>query len=534
MAAEGVEEVGNVDGAACEGEPSPAAGKGRGYGRRCGGWPKGERGGSSWSNRGKSKGKGGGWSARKASGYGYAYGGMECPPPCFESESFEGVWTDSLGNEIRVKQGTSSRGPLTAILSRDGKETVLSLRYDGYTGLWACGNAVIDVAASDENSRVWWAAYDGRRSVWRRRLDDSKNEEGDAAADVISPPDLLPWLLAPVRFDVNGAKPGDTADGDEATGDVSKDCAEGVTGDEEWAVKKDYDGGRVSALLDVRQVIGGDRAAQEALSTILVDHDLARRPGEDIMVPAVDSPLWDRLEDMPRRNALHVVTRFHAERSPSCPIEMIAHDFTQINVGRHRVLAAPTDVEALLKRWVGMQEAHVMRRTAAVAHVFSLYRSLENPLTSVHQRGMLQLGTLPSERRRAGIEYEMFASPFNAVVENGKFGSRWPHAEVCFGSAGSYPSVIEKFPEDAVVGVKPPFSDGYLEHVMGQSLERIVKRFRKVHLVVPVRDKPWRGQLRRLEGCGFVKSFWDATAQQVVSMGQPVVCWEGGELLDAV
>eukprot|EP00401_Gymnodinium_catenatum_P048048 CAMPEP_0117457912 /NCGR_PEP_ID=MMETSP0784-20121206/657_1 /TAXON_ID=39447 /ORGANISM="" /LENGTH=61 /DNA_ID=CAMNT_0005251409 /DNA_START=287 /DNA_END=468 /DNA_ORIENTATION=+ len=41
---------------------------------------------------------------------------------------------------------------------------------------------------------------------------------------------------------------------------------------------------------------------------------------------------------------------------------------------------------------------------------------------------------------------------------------------------------------------------------------------RRVQLIVPVRDAPWRSQLRRLQGAGFVKQFWDATAMKTTAV----------------
>lgn len=168
-----------------------------------------------------------------------------------------------------------------------------------------------------------------------------------------------------------------------------------------------------------------------------------------------------------------------------------------------------------------------------MAHVLSLYRALDNPLAPEPQRSALQLGWDALERKRAGIEYELFASPFNASVENGHYGSRWPHVECDFGSVGSYPGVIDIFPEGTIIGVNPPFSDAYLEHLMGTSLEYLVDRFRRVHLFVPVREAPWRSQLRRLQGASFVRQFWDSTALKERPLGQPVLYWEGSELASA-
>merc|ERR1711924_234206 len=47
-----------------------------------------------------------------------------------------------------------------------------------------------------------------------------------------------------------------------------------------------------------------------------------------------------------------------------------------------------------------------------------------------------------------------------------------------------------------LLSVNPPFTDAYLEHVMCNTLERLVDRFKIVHLTVPVREAPWREKLR--------------------------------------
>ncbi|CAK0892160.1 unnamed protein product, partial [Prorocentrum cordatum] len=290
---------------------------------------------------------------------------------------------------------------------------------------------------------------------------------------------------------------------------------------------------RVSAILDVRQVFGGDRSSQEILCHILMDHDIVRRDGEDPIVPAFDSPLWERLPDVPRRNAKSRLAGFYASgvTGSDCPVEAISQDFGQVCAGRHRFPVMRTDLAALQRRWCGGED--LLFKADCTAHIVALYRALENPLAPVDQRSALQLVCNPRPTQGGAVQYELFASPFNARVENGRFASRWPHVEAHFGSAGSYPAVLDIFPEDAVVGVNPPFSDAYLEHVVGQSLERIVSRFRKVHLWVPIREAPWRSQLHRLRGATFVNRFWDATALKERPIGQQVLYWEGSELANA-
>lgn len=292
------------------------------------------------------------------------------------------------------------------------------------------------------------------------------------------------------------------------------------------------DAARVTALLDARQVLGSASNLQEILSYILLDHDLLRAEGEDPMIPAAESPLWERLPDAPRRNVLYRLASFRSGSyvPGSCVAEFPAGDWSEVHVGRHKFPVAQRDIQALQTRWTGSEEDPAPRATA-MARVLSLYRTMENPLLSVEQRSSHQLSSWnPLHKPKGAFEYELFASPFNATVANGKFASRFPHVEKLFGSAGSYPDVIDMWPEDIVVAVNPPFSDAYLDHVFGKNLERIVDRFKKVRLFAPVREAPWRAQLHRLTGARFVHQFWDATALQERHLEQPVLLWEGSQL----
>jgi hypothetical protein len=425
----------------------------------------------------------------------------------FYNGAFLGEWLDSLGHNVTVKHGSDRRGPLSAKLKRGDKENVLSLRRVPEFGSWSCGNAILDVWSSGPSCLVW-TSPDGRRSVWRK-------QDGKEAAS--SPPDLLPWLLH---------------HGQHGSDENSKeDVSAAQVSDDEEKKRLQEDGARISALLDARQVLGSDRQSQELMSAILMDHDLLRREDEDVMVPAADSPLWERLPEGPRRNVLHRLSGFNAATATGCCAELADRDTNMVHIGRHRFSVASTDVQALRRRWTGSSE-DVPRRNALMVHVLSLYRTLETPLSADWQRSSFQLGWDPVDRKRAGIDYELFASPFNASVENGRYGSRWPHVETFFGSAGSYPSVIDKFPATASVSVNPPFTDAYLEHVMCNTLERLVDRFKTVHLTVPVREAPWREKLRRLEGATFLRQFWDSTAMMVRPMGHPVMYWTGSKLAD--
>mmetsp|Transcript_44487 Transcript_44487/g.127488 ORF Transcript_44487/g.127488 Transcript_44487/m.127488 type:complete len:537 (+) Transcript_44487:75-1685(+) len=521
-----------------------------------GGRGKGRRG------RGKGRGKGRGGHADGSDGSG------DMPPwvgpPSPNAAVLEGEWTDSLGHAVFVEAGPRRRGPLMATLSRSGKEQTLSLRCDSSTGAWACGNAVMDLNNSGPSCLVW-VTSDGRRSVWLR----PEGQGGGGAAQKM--PDLMPWLLMPdlpgknrggplaPAGTANEASIGSTGGGkagrrrwasileeeaeDEdlwnqsAKGEVeqknddkeetteasaSSGAATGSHNDNSVAV----DSSRIAALLDVRQVFGNDRNAQEVLSHILMDHDLLRRDGEDAMVPSLDSPLWERLSELPRRNALQRLASFKAGDRGFLP--ETAPDFSEVRCGRHRFPVAATDLQALIRRWSGPND--MPQRVAAMAHVVSLYRILENPLNPYWERSSMQLGWDSVQRKKAGVEYELFASPFNARVENGHYCSRWPHAEALFGSLGAYPDVIDKIPTSAIVGINPPFSEAYLDHVIGKSLDTLVNRFKRVHLTIPVREAPWRSQLHRLKGASFVKQFWDSTALSDKALAQPVLYWEGSEL----
>eukprot|EP00929_Paragymnodinium_shiwhaense_P070190 TRINITY_DN35531_c0_g1_i1.p1 TRINITY_DN35531_c0_g1~~TRINITY_DN35531_c0_g1_i1.p1 ORF type:complete len:543 (-),score=82.54 TRINITY_DN35531_c0_g1_i1:162-1790(-) len=490
----------------------------KGKGKRA----KGDKASGKSKGKGKDKGGKGQGKGRKGDFKG-SYGpgsrgkGQKGEPGIFDAASFEGEWLDSFGQKLTVEPAEQGRGSMSVKVSTlTGRIQLLSLRWDSATWLWVCGNGVLDAASSSSSCRVWEAG-DGRRTVWDRPAAAGDQAAGDNAE---TPPDLFPWLLVPESALVSI---GEEAD-DEDSGEREAAAAAGAEG----ARHKDYDGGRVSALLDMRQVLGRDHALQETLSGILMDYDLCRQSGDDPMVPPHGCALWERLAEAPRRNALYAASRFHAQSSPSCPVEIAAHNFSLVRVGRHQVPVAATDVHALLNRWTGRSD-FAIPRSSAMAHVIALYRTLESPLVT-NQRSVFQLSSMPQTRREMGVEYEIFASPFNAIVENGKYGSRWPHAEVAFGSAGSYPAVIDQFPEAAVVGVNPPSSPDYLDHVMNKSLEKIVARFREVHLVCPVRDASWRPQLRRLQGVEFVSQCWDATAQQAASAGEPVLSWLGSSL----
>eukprot|EP00403_Amphidinium_massartii_P018729 CAMPEP_0178421446 /NCGR_PEP_ID=MMETSP0689_2-20121128/26650_1 /TAXON_ID=160604 /ORGANISM="Amphidinium massartii, Strain CS-259" /LENGTH=481 /DNA_ID=CAMNT_0020042955 /DNA_START=53 /DNA_END=1494 /DNA_ORIENTATION=- len=446
---------------------------------------------SGWNNRrGNRKGKGRGRGGGGGKGRGRQW---EDPPETaggFDATTFLGEWEDSLGNTVTVTRGPERRSGLIAKLERNGKINQLSVRRDLDLQTWICGNAILEVESSKANCVVWHA-YDGRRSVWRRTGEDeavqaSTDEAGEAGGEASSSStaSLLPWLLRP--------------------------SAEGKRPPEIEVSEASRDGARANAVLDIRQVLGNNRSAQNILSSLLMDHDLLGEEHEDCIVPCPESPLWERLPEQVRRNAIHRVAAFYATGGDEEVLIEAAQVPGETYVGRHRFLAPPRDLAELRRRWIGRTDEVTFTKTAA--HVLTLYQALENPLATEGQRSILQLAVDEQQIRHGCIEYELFASPMNAQVGNGKFGSRWPHVERLFGSAGAYPGVLEKFPENAVVGVHPPATEGYLEHVMVQSLDKMLARFKTVHLYVPVREAAWRPMLKRLKGASFTQNFWDSTA----------------------
>lgn len=494
--------------------------------------------------RGKGRGRGRGKGRGKPRGGGNGRGdGSDLPPWLSGGPTpalLEGEWLDSLGHTVTVEGGQL---PLNATLRRGTKAQALSLRCDPSSGAWACGNALLDLASSGPSCLVWTTS-DGRRSVWWRERSNEQAEEDER------PPELLPWLLVPEAIGgfLRGADRSSSGKPRWATiteeEDEAADRSEGESGEAVSRVvssksakstrsarkEDDKDSGldcsRVNAILNVRQVFGSDHKSQERLNFIIMDHDLVRKPDEDVMVPGPESPLWQRLAETPRRNALQILANFSPSERDGIASPAAA-DFSEFRCGRHRIPAAATDVQALMRRYSGPND--LSRRANCVAHVISLYRAMENPLVPFWQRNDMQLSWDAALRQRSNVHYELFASPFNARVPNGNYASRFPHAEAEFGSIGSYPSVIDKIPAEATIGVNPPFSDAYLEHVVGQSLDKLVDRFARVHLTVPVREAPWRQRLQKLEGTSLIQQFWDATASADKPLSHPVLYWNGGQ-----
>lgn len=495
----------------------PAGWRPRGRRNPGGGWGGGRRGERRDRNRDSRDGRGprskGGYKGEKN-----GYAGSNNDYYNSEDWRFEGLWIDSLGNEVDVSP--PSRGianPLIAKLSppsATSRPKTLSLRWDRDSFEWLCGNARLDTTASTAE-RLIWADNKGRRSIWERKSEpgaDSQKAEESKEEDQ-SEAKSFPWLLIPTTETDEGVQ---IHQNSQAASHCPDEVAE--------------DGARIACLMDIRQMLGAKNDRQEALSYLLMDHDIQRAADEDFLVPKHDSPLWSRLESLEGVDLDSIRQRVKAfsvgDKIPITPVGEGA--LLSIRIGRHCFTPAGNDVEALRKRWTGPPDDQ--KWAIASAHVLALYHVLENPLATSNRRICLHHGWDPAKRKKAGIQFELFASPFNTLVQNGRYASKWPHAEIAFGSAGSYPEVIDKFPEGAVVGVNPPFSDDYLAHVMSENLDRLMRRF-ELHLFVPVRDAPWRCSLSRLSaGATFMQQFWDHTAGEVRLPMQPVVYWHGGPL----
>merc|ERR1719401_953620 len=129
---------------------------------------------------------------------------------------------------------------------------------------WQCGNANLEWV-DEQQGRLVWVTEDGRRSVWSRHTEGSL-PDGDGTSTTSA---AFPWLL-------NNAEPQLWL-----PLDTPRDIL--------------YDGARVAALLDIRQMIGARTEPQERLTHILMDHDLHPNRG-DYLIPGAESPLWQTLQ----------------------------------------------------------------------------------------------------------------------------------------------------------------------------------------------------------------------------------------------
>eukprot|EP00929_Paragymnodinium_shiwhaense_P003939 TRINITY_DN10465_c0_g1_i9.p1 TRINITY_DN10465_c0_g1~~TRINITY_DN10465_c0_g1_i9.p1 ORF type:complete len:708 (+),score=61.71 TRINITY_DN10465_c0_g1_i9:266-2389(+) len=405
-----------------------------------------------------------------------------------------GHWLDSMGNSIIVSQCPKKDEELTAVLTPlidhpQARDRVLALRRENKT--WHCGAAKLELF-DDAKQRLVWTTADGRRSVWSRTAGangafDARRSHSPSAKR----PTAFPWL-------VNSATP------------------------EPWLpldVPRDilYDGARVAALLDIRQLIGAYPESQEKLTCILMDHDLSPCRG-DYLIPGLDSPLWESLPVSP--SVLSNVRK----RISRIPHEAISQRVSwsgplEVAVGRHKIAVRKRDVMTLEARW-GLSPADPHKKLE-IGRLLALYSVFDNPMS--HRRSGMHLGIDPELRRRC--DFELFASPLNATVSNGRYASKWPHVEWRFGSIGSYPSVLQNLPANSIVCINPPFTDAYLEDVM-RRVPDMKKRFR-VRIAMPILEKSWRNKLMsELPSARLLKTFYDASEDQSLDILHPTLLWE--------
>jgi len=398
-----------------------------------------------------------------------------------------GHWLDSIGNSIIVSGG-SDDGEVAAVLTPlidhpDARDRVLSIRQTA-PRQWRCGNAALELA-DEQQQRLVWVTEDGRRSVWSRATSspgqDSKNGSGPAFPWLLHNSVPEPWLPLDIPRDVL------------------------------------YDGARVAALLDIRQMIGGKNEPQERLTHILMDHDLHPMRG-DYLIPGAESPLWQTL------NVSDGLRRSIQQRIHRIPHEALSQRVswggeTEIHVGNHKISCRARDIQALDARWVLPPKDE--RKPLEIARLLALYSVFDNPLSN--RRNGVHLGLDPDLRRSS--DYELFASPLNAVVPNGHYASKWPHVEWRFGSIGSYPSVLQYLPVNSIVCVNPPFTEAYLSDVMAR-LAELKLRFR-LRIAIPIQEMPWRKKLNSsLPSAELLQTYYDASSENHYDLLHPTLLWE--------
>jgi len=397
-----------------------------------------------------------------------------------------GHWLDSIGNSITVSK-CPDEDKLAAVLTPlidhpDARDRVLMIK-QGKTHQWRCGNANLEWA-DEQSQRLVWVAQDGRRNVWSRSADDP-------ARDAEENGEAFPWLLHNVV-----PEPW-------LPHDVPRDIL--------------YDAARVAALLDIRQMIGPRSEPQERLTYILMDHDLHPMRG-DYLIPGAESLLWQTLpvSDQLRQSI--------AQRIHRIPHEALSQNIswvgeTEVHVGRHKIVCRPRDIATLESRWVLKHEDE--RKRLEVARLLCLYSVFDNPLSN--KRNGVHLALDPQVRQCC--DYELFASPLNATVPNGRFASKWPHVEWRFGSIGSYPSVLSFLPVNSVVAVNPPFTEAYLADVMAR-LAELKLRFR-LRIAIPIQEMPWRKKLQSsLPGAALLRTYYDASSEVFQELLHPTLLWE--------
>lgn len=407
------------------------------------------------------------------------------PPPDRFIKLVKGHWLDSIGNSVVVGESLVNEDQLTAVLSPlidhpAARDTVLTIRRDAHH--WRCGNARLEWA-DEGQQRLVWVTEDGRRSVWSRTPEGERVRKTKSSA--------FPWLLND-RMPEAGLPL-----------DVPADIL--------------HDGARIAALLDIRQMIGPRSEPQERMTHILMDHDLSTTR-RDYLIPGPESPLWNTLpvdEGLLR----DIKARIHR-----IPLEALSQRVswsgdTEIHVGHHKINARRRDIEVLESRWA--LPVKDPRKSLEIARLLALYSVFDNPLSN--RRNGVHLGLDPGLRRQC--DYELFASPLNAAVANGRYASKWPHVEWRFGSIGSYPTVLSILPVDSVVCVNPPFTEAYLADVMGK-LAELKLRFR-LRLAVPIQEVPWRKKLlNSLPSAELLTSYYDASSEQQLDILHPTLLWE--------
>jgi len=404
-----------------------------------------------------------------------------------------GHWLDSIGHSIIVSESLAEdKVKLTAVLTPlidhpEAKDRVLIITRPTAETSWRCGNASLEFA-DEVQRRLVWVTEDGRRSVWSRS-DEPNLALGAAEGDSVA----FPWLLNNIP-----AEPWLPLD-------VPRDIL--------------YDGARIAALHDIRQMIGSRSEPQERLTHILMDHDLhPQRRGGDYLIPSADSPLWQTL------NVSDTVRKSIIQRINSIPHEALSQRISwsgdsEVWVGRHKITVRPRDVQALSARWVPQPKDE--RKPLEIARLLALYSVFDNPLSN--RRNGVHLGLDPEIRRHC--DFELFASPLNAAVANGRFSSKWPHVEWRFGSIGSYPSVIDYLPVNSVVCINPPFTEAYLADVMAR-LGELKLRFR-LRIAIPIQEAAWRKKLHSsLPQPQLLKTYYDASQETPADVLHPTLLWE--------
>lgn len=413
----------------------------------------------------------------------------------------QGNWLDSAGHSIFVSESLEDQ-TLIAVLTPlvkhpDVKGRILRIEPPEEDS-WhrRIGKARLEYVDT-QRQRLVWVTRDGlKRNVWIRSYpgytDGAALDSpfiGEEGADI----EAFPWLLNNSSLDPWLPL------------DVPRDIL--------------YDGARVAALLDIRQMIGARSEPQERLTHILMDHDLhPARQGGDYLIPNIQSPLWQTL------NVSETTRQSLLQRISQIPSDALTQRISwsgdsSVWVGRHKISVRARDVRVLEERWVSHHKDE--RKPLEIARLLALYSIFDNPLS--HRRSGLHLGLDPVIRRNS--DFELFASPLNAAVPNGRFSSKWPHVEWRFGSIGSYPSVLEHLPVNSVLCINPPFTEAYLADVMAR-LPELKLRFR-LRIAVPILEAPWRKKLQTaLPVPQILKTYYDATAETPAEVLHPTLLWE--------